>query len=287
MKTRIIMAVIMLGLALSAREAVMADPSTTVDGTDGVTLAVDCDAGTGITLGFALQTATPGSTILVSGTCQEAVTITTDDLTLDGQDRELTTLNGGGETAIAIDGARRITLMNLTVQNGFRGIRASNGASLLVDNVTTQNNAREGIRVDRNSTATFQGAITSNNNGDDGIIILENSSGVFDDATVQLNNNQGAFSGTNGINVTIASSAFFNGGALEANGNKHHGIAVRRAATIFLSDMENITTNDNGFHGISIQGGSDLLMNRSAQWNAANNGGLVIWTVKAIPHRGV
>ena len=53
---------------------------------------VDCTAGETITT--ALTDAVPGDTIRVTGTCRERITITTDRLTLDGQDG--TILDGGG-----------------------------------------------------------------------------------------------------------------------------------------------------------------------------------------------
>ena len=53
---------------------------------------VNCTKGETITT--ALTDAVPGDTIRVTGTCRERITITTDRLTLDGQDR--TILDGGG-----------------------------------------------------------------------------------------------------------------------------------------------------------------------------------------------
>ena len=61
---------------------------------------VDCTKGETITT--ALTDAVPGDTIRVTGTCRERITITTDRLTLDGQDR--TILDGGGGTRLSSQG---------------------------------------------------------------------------------------------------------------------------------------------------------------------------------------
>ena len=55
---------------------------------------VHCERGQ--TLGKALERARPGDTFLVSGTCRERVTITTDQITLDGQESAVPDGGGGG-----------------------------------------------------------------------------------------------------------------------------------------------------------------------------------------------
>ncbi len=81
-------------------------------------ITVDCAAGE--TLAAALAQAAPGTTILVSGTCMERVTMTTDRITLDGQGGAI--LDGGGaspggatEGVITIAGAQGVALTGLTV----------------------------------------------------------------------------------------------------------------------------------------------------------------------------
>jgi len=116
MRKPVIIAVIALGLAVSAGGYVAAqstsgdglptfapgdtlraaDINAIVDGvrsnlaamnrSGGATITVDCDTGGATALADAIQAAVPGSTINVTGTCNEAVTITKDGLTLDGQE---------------------------------------------------------------------------------------------------------------------------------------------------------------------------------------------------------
>jgi len=66
---------------------------------------VHCDHGK--RLAKTLEKATPGETIQVRGTCHEAVTITTDRVTLDGGGSAV--IDGGGAEAVTVDGARGVT----------------------------------------------------------------------------------------------------------------------------------------------------------------------------------
>jgi nitrous oxidase accessory protein NosD len=63
---------------------------------------VNCDHGE--SLAIALEKATPGETIQVSGTCQEAVTIITDRITLDGGGSAI--IDGRGAEVVTADGVR-------------------------------------------------------------------------------------------------------------------------------------------------------------------------------------
>jgi hypothetical protein len=235
-------------------------------------LPVDCSARE--TLADALLKAKPGDTIRITGTCREMVTITTDHLTLDGQGGAI--LDGGGgfqpprtvgfnEGVITIDGARGVTIIGLTVQNGPDGIAGKHGASFIVHTVTARGNADDGIGVSQNSTAEiinctaedngddgfsvsnassaiFRGTIVSTGNSDDGIKILFGSSGFFAEAMVRVNNNgQSATFGSEmfdgfiqgeGIRVIDSSHLNVSGNStVEARGNADNGISVNRTST--------------------------------------------------------
>ncbi len=173
------------GDVLRAQDLNELGASLTGANTDGVTdppsIVVDCGAGQ--TIGAALLTALPGSTLLLTGTCNETVTITTDGLTLDGQGT--TVIDGGGfppgnvaQGVITIDGARRVTLKNLTVRNGPDGVLALRGAAVILEQVIAENNADEGIQIIDNSTAQLADC-TAQNNGDNGILVSRTSSVTF------------------------------------------------------------------------------------------------------------
>ena len=170
-------------------------------------IPVDCNDAAQ-TLNAAVQSANPGDTIQVTGTCQEMVTITTDRLTIDGQGSAI--IDGGGGFpvrpillgVITIDGASGVHLMGLTVQNGPDGVLIVRGASARLTDVTSRGNADEGLQVTRGSTARFDGTILSENNGDDGIGIFYTSNiSVRGGSSVSSLNN-----GDEGISVFSSSS---------------------------------------------------------------------------------
>src|SRR5262245_50468166 len=148
------------------------------------TFTVDCTAGN--TIGQALIQAVRGDTLLVTGSCHETVVITIDGLTLDGQGT--TTVDGGGQTVITVNGARRVVIKNLTVSNGLDGILVHRTAAVELQGVTAQNNMRDGIRLNENGTARLTNC-TMQQNGQDGLDVLLNSSAVLS-GTIMSNGNE-------------------------------------------------------------------------------------------------
>ena len=62
------------------------------------------------------------------------------------------------------------TIKNLTVQNGPDGVLARHGAAVILDHVTAQDNADDGIQTDETSTAQITNC-TVLHNGNDGILV--------------------------------------------------------------------------------------------------------------------
>jgi hypothetical protein len=231
------------------------------------TIVVDCNADVRKTLGEALEKAKPGDTIRVRGTCVDTVTIVTDRLTLEGvpdeEGRGATiegvSIEGVKRTVITIEGARGVTIRNLTVQGGLNGICARRGTTVTLEGVTADGNDEDGFAIVENSTAqisnctardngddgftvarassaTFTGTITSEGNADDGLSILLSSSGNFFEATVMANNNGrsetfDAFIIGDGIRVTDASHLIVTNSTVNVRGNANDGIAVARTST--------------------------------------------------------
>jgi nitrous oxidase accessory protein NosD len=81
-----------ISMAVLATLAVVSWSSVAPADDETDTRVVHCDQGD--TLAPALQQAHPGATIRVTGTCHEAVAITTDRVTLDGEGTAI--LDGGG-----------------------------------------------------------------------------------------------------------------------------------------------------------------------------------------------
>jgi parallel beta-helix repeat protein len=151
---------------------------------------VDVSCGAGGTIAAALNQ-TPGRplTINVTGPCTENVTITRDDVTLQGAVAG-TVINAAVATSptILMNGARRIILSNLDVRGGNRGVNGLRGASFDLRNCTVQN------------AASNQGVIVSNA-----------SVAVVDNCTVQ-NNPTGGLAATNGAELYVTNTTVQNNG---------------------------------------------------------------------------
>ncbi len=249
-------------------------------------ITVNCDAQE--TLTDALAQATPGTTILINGTCMERVTITTDRITLDGSGGAM--LDGGGANAgpasqgvITIESARGVTLTGLTVQNGPDGILGRRGAAFTIANTIVQDNADEGIQIDENSTADLTDC-TVQRNGDDGIVVTLAASALLSPGAVVTVNNNGdsglvvsdasgvAASRTvdsvvtitangnvdDGIAATVNAGMILVGTIVEANNNGSDGISIRLNSSATAESGAIISTNQNADDGIDVASGSHL-----------------------------
>lgn len=110
----------------------------------------------------ALAEATPGTPLVITlqGTCNENVVITSNDITLQGETPS-DGISGGG---ITIDGAQRVVIDNVTVDNAPRdGIVATNGAAVTISNATIENSTRNGVTVLLGATAQINGNTLSGN----------------------------------------------------------------------------------------------------------------------------
>lgn len=265
---------------------------------------VDCNV-PGQSLSQALEMANPGDTIQISGTCQETVTITTNDLTLDGQGSAI--IDGGGvnqpgvfiEGTITINGAQRVTIRGLTVQNGSDGILAIRGAAVTLADLVVQNNADDGIQIMLNSTADVSGTVTSMGNADDGILVIDSSSlhitdstltsrengddglSVFSssalritNSTVQLEQNGTMDAGGDGL--TMSSTSTGNTSSLGtvqivANQNANRGLVVSSASTFSYAGPAVTTLNNNGRDGLGVFNLSRYILPAGAELRLENN----------------
>lgn len=241
-------------------------------------IPVDCSAADQ-TLGQALQAANPGDIIQISGTCQETVTITTNDLTLDGQGSAI--IDGGGnepgvflQGAITIDGAQRVAIRGLTVQNGPDGILATRGAAVTLTDLVLQNNADDGIQIMLNSTADMSGMITSMGNADDGILVLDAASLHITDGTVTAREN-----GDDGLSVFGSSALRITNSTvqLEQNGTTDpagDGLVILSTSTMNTTGegMVQIVANQNANRGMVISSSATLLFNVPSSTILTNNG---------------
>ena len=188
---------------------------------------------------------TPGRklTITVTGPCTENVTITRDDVTIQGATANtLIQAANTNSSTIFMDGARRIVLNNLDLRGGNRAVNGFRGSSFSIQNCTIQNaGLNQGLIVSTGSTATVNNCVVQNNPG--GGLTATNSASLFiTNTTVQANTGTAItavrnshvrigqdISGTilgavtitgntgNGVTVTENSAAIILGGLIEAN----------------------------------------------------------------------
>ena len=85
----------------------------------GTTHSVDCESGE--TIAAAMSEAQSGDTIEITGTCNEAVVVNKDGITLDGGGSAVLDGSGINHWAIDVSGHQRVTIKGLTVQNGLSG----------------------------------------------------------------------------------------------------------------------------------------------------------------------
>lgn len=248
---------------------------------------VNCDHGQ--SLAKVLEEAKPGETVQVRGTCQEAVTIITDRITIDGGGSAI--IDGGGGEAVTADGVRGVTLTGLTVRQGLNGVVAKGGANLQLTSVTTQNNFVSGIRVDGHSSVELRDCIAQNNgvNGLEvdrasevkitgtflsqgnvvfGISLLNTSSIVFANATVTITNNTlGLAIGLNS-GGTIADAAT----TVTTSYNLTTGFTVVSGSSLLVFEGAIVAQNNRANHGVSANSKSSIDLDRGGSITATNNG---------------
>lgn len=231
-------------------------------------VTVDCSAGQSITDVLQIVSGSP-LTITVSGTCNENVTITRNDVTLRGA------AAGSGITGpdttldtILIDGAQRVILDTLTVSGGRDGVRGVRGAAFTVQHSTVQNTGNDGIAVVQNSQAEIDNnTIASNYN--DGIRVTGSSNAAVTNSTIRRNGYDGilisesssarigfSYAGTpggntieenrrNGIEFSHTSSGLLHGNTVRNNGTAGggEGIFAQNSSAIRLIGGNIITNN--------------------------------------------
>jgi len=219
--------------------------------------ALDCSTGT---INAFLPRLRPGDRLLVSGTCNENVTIGARYTNITLENQGAATINGTNLTAntIVVQG-RSITIKGFTITGGSRGIIVNRGGSATIDGNDIHNTGSDGIQVSENATAR----IINNNihdNPDDGINVAENSSahigfvtGTDTDASPNtIQNNTG-----DGIQVNASSSARIVGNTV--SGNTGNGISVGDNSR---ADIASNVINSNTGHGITLFRGADVRLGR-------------------------
>jgi hypothetical protein len=219
--------------------------------------AVDCHADSNA-LTQALQSAAPKATFLVSGTCRESATVTTDDIVIDGQHQTILDGAGSGEAVLTIDAARRITIQNLTVRGGTDGVVARRGATVIMRQVTATDNTDDGIQLETNAVAQLTDC-TLQRNGDYGLEVAQNS-------TVNLCGTTQATANDSGMLIVDMSHGDIGAPAycgatpstVQVQDNAEDGIVVIRASNLSIVAESTVTVTDNGDDGLHVTDGAAL-----------------------------
>ena len=248
----------------------------------GTTHTVDCESGETIT--GRMAQAQPGDTIMITGTCNEAVVVNKDGITLDGRDSAVIDGMDFDAPTISINGHQNVIIRGLTVQNGIYGIEITQSGAAWLEDITARGSRSQsrseggyGIAVYGSSTVNLTGTIVANDNARSGILVASSSSAVvFGDVVIdgrRLPRASLQVSG-NGEGVGIYSGSSFWMGtqtAITATNNAYSGLGIGNTSSASLYG-DAATFNDNGGSGVYMSGGSSATFaTRSAEFN--NNGG--------------
>jgi len=260
----------------------------------GGTVNVDCASGGSISQALAAG----AGRVVVRGTCSESVTISRDDVTLQGDgtvggrihgpDPDVNTVLitgnrviiealtvSGGRNGITGVGASNLTVRNCTVQStGRSGIAYANGASGTIDGCTVHSNPRDGIVVDGAYATLINSTVTNNTRNGVGVFNAGSARiGVTDRSapagnTIQQN-------GGSGIVVTLGS--FVTAAMNQVTRNVIFGISVFQSTADIAGGN---TISDNTGVGVSVNGSKVLLGDAGLGLSTVNqingNGGGVI-----------
>ena len=187
-------------------------------------------------LSAAINAAVPGDTIIITGNCAENIFIGIDFLTLTGN-----SATDGVDGRVAVSGAQRVVLADMTVKNGgSQGISVNRGAAVLLDDVTVSGHSRNGVSVIDNSYVRIEGGtITAN---DRGVFVQGSSRASIDDVDITENTREGVL-------LTEGSSGFIGTESIISD-NDRDGLVVAENSTVRIDD---ITISKNGRRAIQIR----------------------------------
>ena len=203
-----------------------------------------------------MDDAVGSTTIRFSGECEEVVTITKDDITLDGED--VGTVLG----TITFDGAQRGVVRNATVTGPGSGIVVDHGASVLIqDNTITANGDAldiysPGVQVKNASSAQVRDN-TITDNTSDGVGVFNGAFALIETNTIERNGRASPFFEA-GIQV---SRAVVRGKGNIIRNNDYAGVEVFNFGTYrtgsFITAVGQID-NDGPFEIIDVGATGDI-----------------------------
>jgi hypothetical protein len=210
-------------------------------------IKVDCNKGgsIGATLAHLAQIgSTRGITILVSGTCNENITISGfDHLVLKSltQGTTLQDVSNGNNTVVAVWSSNDVTLEDFTIIGGLTGVWCGGGSLCKLNSNTIQQSAGSGVSVEA-STLYMAGNSILNNAGFG--VDAESGSNVVSSSNTVTGNFRG-------FTIFAASNLSASGDIVQQNNET--GIVVVHKS--FLRAI-NVTINNNKADGVFVEGSS-------------------------------
>ena len=229
----------------------------------GSTHTVDCNAGESIQT--KVDAAQAGDTIMITGTCNEAVLVNKDGITLDGGGSAVIDAMDFDAPTISINGHQNVVIKGLRLQNGLHGVRLAESAAAWLENVTAQGSRSKsgydsgaGIVAYTSSTVVLTGTIVANDNAGSGIHAGSAST------------------------VVILGNVVIEGNRLppvsvEANGNGWRGIDIagngELAVYTAYGEYATVHAKNNGGAGIAATHGANAIFTAGTTIEATGNGG--------------
>ncbi len=275
--------------------------TSALGGDGGTTHTVDCSSGT---IADAMSQAQSGDTITITGTCNEAVVVGKDGITLDGGGSAVIDGAGIDRWAVDVTGRQRVTIKGLTVQNGHdAGIMITESSGVWLQDVTVRNARRHqdydaeghGIFVGHSSSAVLTGTIVTDSNAGNGIMVWQSSSALvlgnftprgspLPRASVRANGNGGNGIFVAGSSSFTAFSSFGENTTVQAKTNMYSGISVEHSSSLLVGGTDIEVTNNQG-NGLGVGGassaqfGGGAAISKTVSGLFADNGGsgIVVW----------
>jgi hypothetical protein len=255
---------IILAVAV-ALTAVGALPAATVQSN---TFTVDCNRGQRLATALEQGDLRKPVVINVRGTCREFVTITRDNVTLQGDPAAYIDAPNGEADVINI-GANGVSLRNLTLTGGFNGLRVNGAFRSTVEKCVIQDARGNGMSVFvgdvRLMNSTLQRA------GGNGVLVTRGGSVGLSDGS-QVLNNAGA-----GIYARYNSTVIVSGTTIMRSSAE--GIVLSGGSR---GDISGSVIKENGAVGLNVgTGASASVINTTISGNGIGDGpqgdGIMLW----------
>lgn len=251
----IVLSIVVLVLAVySVGLGTLIQPLQSSNNQSKSTMRVNCSAGQTISGALASAPASKPVTIIVTGTCAESVTITRDDVTLQGANPS-SGIKASSGTLLTLEEAHRILLQQLQLTGGSSGLFADLGSSFQATNLVLTNQTF-GITATGSSAGTISGSTVTNSTSQG--IVASGGYLIVNNCVVEKSRGDGIVADNSGSmivnNSTIEDSAW--AGVHAAHGS-YIDLGQKKIVTITNSGQDGVAANTGGsvtIHRASIRG---------------------------------